>query len=193
MYRLLFFPLLLLALCPIDINSQKLPKHTFFAQTGISLSNNSDAEGSGLLFGLGYQKQILLNRLRYVPFITFGKYTSKGITDVPTAYFNSTSLKNNINFDIINRNNFSLFIGTGFTINYTSGLKGPAVELPIEKSGGYFNQTNFTFNAALGFKFQSEEKLIGYEGHLFNVSIENKNLFSQVDIFQLRVLLNLYK
>lgn len=173
--------------------SQELPKHTIFVQTSISLSNNSYADGTGISFGLGYQKHIWKDRLRFIPSFTFGKYTSKGIKDAPNAYFNTISIKNNINFDVIKKNPFSLFIGTGFTLNYTSGLIGQPKDFVNNDMGDYFNQGNFTLNAALGFRIQPEGKMLGYEIHLFNTSFENKKLFSQVEVFQVRVLFNISK
>ena len=85
----------------LKMYSQDFSKNALFVGVGIGASNNSRMDGLGINWSIGYQRDIWKRRLRIIPSLSFGAYTNKGTTDVPDAYYNSTSLKCNLNFDIL--------------------------------------------------------------------------------------------
>ena len=170
---------------------QDFSKNSLFVGLGIGSSNNSRADGFGVNGAIGYQRDIWKNRLRIVPSISYGTYTNKGITDVPDIYYNSVSLKMNLNFDIIKIKAFSLFIGSGLTANYSSGLIGTGGWPPGRSSSEYFNESNFTFNGLIGFRLTPPKTRIGYELLLLDGSFENKNYFSELSVLKVRLTMKL--
>ena len=139
---------------------------------------------------MGYQRDILNNRLRLVPSISFGSYANKGTTDVPDAYYNSINLKVNLNFDILKIKAFSLFIGSGLTANYSSGLIGTG-GWSGRSSSDYFNELNFTLNGLIGLRLNPAKKRIRYELLLLDGSFENKNYFSELTVLRTRIIIKL--
>lgn len=170
---------------------QDFSKNTLFGGVGIGSSYNSRADGLGINWSIGYQRDIWKNRLRIVPSISFGAYTNKGTTDVPDAYYNSVNLKVNLNFDVIKIKAFSLFIGSGLTANYSSGLIGTGGWPQGRSSSEYFNESNFTFNGLIGFRLAPPKTRIGYELLLLDGSFENKNYFSELSILKVRLMMKL--
>ena len=123
--------------------------------------------------------------------ISFGAYTNTGTTDVPDAYYNSTNLKMNLNFDILKIKIFSLFIGSGLTANYSSGLIGTGGYPPGRSSSDYFKESNFTFNGMIGLRLNPEQNRIGYELLLLDGSFENKKHFSELTVLRVRIIMKL--
>ncbi len=168
------------------------PRNGVFMLYGCSYAENKAADGMGMQWGVGYQQAICKDRLRWVPSFTFGKYSSEGIDDAPHAYFNTISLKNNLSLDVVKISAFSLAMGTGLTLNYSSGLSGPAVDhIQIESSGGYFSNFNVAVNVSMGFRFQPIGKKISYEFYIFDASLPNGDSFAEVAVAQFSLILNL--
>jgi opacity protein-like surface antigen len=170
--------------------SQDFSKSSLFGGIGVGSSNNSRADGLGIKWSIGYQRDIWKNKLRIVPSINFGSYTNIGKRDVPDAYYNSTSLKVNLNFDVLKIESFSLFIGSGVTANYSSGLIGTGGD-PGRSSSEYFNESNFTFNGLIGLRLYPVKNRVGYELLLLDGSLESKKHFSELTVLKLRIILKL--
>ena len=182
--------LLIVIICSVSFSyCQEYSKNTLMMGLGAGGSNNSKARGVGVNFSFGYQHDLGNGRLRIVPSANFGTYTSRFISDTRDAYYTSLGFKTNINYDIIKYKSFSVFLGTGGSINYSSGLKGSGGLGGIQDSD-YFNEFNFAINGAFGLRVLSEEQLMGCELLLINGSFENKNYFSEISI-QLRILFRL--
>ena len=171
--------------------SQEFPRNYFFGGIGIGNSANTRADGLGMNWSIGYQRDIWKNRLRIVPSISFGTYTNKGTTDVPDAYYNSTNLKVNLNFDVLKIKTFSLFIGSGLTVNNSSGLIGTGGWPSGRRYSEYFNESSFTFNGLIGLKLNPTKNRIGYELLLLDGSFENKKDFSKLSVLKVRVIMKL--
>ena len=169
---------------------QDFSENSLFGGIGVGSSNNSRADGLGINWSMGYQRDILNNRLRLVPSISFGSYANKGTTDVPDAYYNSINLKVNLNFDILKIKAFSLFIGSGLTANYSSGLIGTG-GWSGRSSSDYFNELNFTLNGLIGLRLNPAKKRIRYELLLLDGSFENKNYFSELTVLRTRIIIKL--
>lgn len=104
---------LIVFVCLPKIYGQELSKNTLFAGLSYGSSINQRADGMWLRVSLGVQRNIWDDKVRLVPSIGFGTYTHKGITDVGNAYYNTTNLKLNLNFDVVKHKAFSLFVGSG--------------------------------------------------------------------------------
>ena len=89
---------------------------------GVSMGNNTD--GGGLVYTVGYQREIWKERLRFNPNFSIGHYSSKFILDAKDQYFNSMNIETNFYFDLIKIKAFSLVLGCGGLINNSRGLKG---------------------------------------------------------------------
>jgi hypothetical protein len=184
--------LLLLAILLGGIISygQDFSKNSLFGGVGIGSSNNSRADGLGINWSIGYQRDVWKNRLRIVPSISFGIYNGNGTRDVPDVYYNSINLKVDLNFDVIKIKTLTLFVGSGLTTNYSSGLIGTGGS-PGNSSSEYFNESNFTFNGLMGFRLFPPKSRIGYELLLLDGSFENKNYFSELTVFKVRLIIKL--
>ncbi len=149
--------------------------HTLFSSVGFTVAETDVISfGTGISFGVGYQRNIFSNstnnRFRFVPSLSFGSYRSTH-AHFPDAHYSSYNLKTNINFDIIRIKSFSLFLGTGITLNYMSGYVGiggyPDYSndgtLTEKKSNYYFDNTNFAINGLFGFRLNPKDKRLGYE------------------------------
>ena len=148
---------------------QEFSKNAIYASLGVGFYVNekgkNNLNGVGTHWSMGYQRDIWKNRLRIVPSLTFGTYTHKGITTrYHSAFYNSTSLKCNLNFDIIKIKSFSIFIGLGTAINYSNGLT----------SSAYFNEFLFAYSVQAGLRINSENNRIAYELVAINSRFDKK-------------------
>jgi hypothetical protein len=180
--------LLLLLIGYLKSYSQDFSKSSLFVGVGVGSSNNSRAVGLGINGTIGYQRSIWNNRLQAVPSFSFGTYSHKAIDDVPDAFYSSTNLKLNLNFDIFKVKAFSLFVGSGVAANYSSGLIGTGGDTGRNTSE-YFNQFNLAVNGLLGLKLNPAKNRIGYELLLIDGSFNNN--FSEISILKLRVTMKL--
>lgn len=64
-------------------------------KTGFGLGGSfSDAtDGFGLLYSIGFQKELKNDRFRFNPNFSIGHYSSKGMLDARDLYFNSINLQ----------------------------------------------------------------------------------------------------
>lgn len=180
--------LILLLLASLKSYSHDFSKRSLFGGIGIGFSDNPRADGLGIHGSIGYQRNLWKDRLRIVPSVTFGTYTSKGIDDVPDAYFTSTNLKLNLNLDVLKIKAFSVFVGSGLTANYSSGLIGTGGD-PGRTSSAYFNEFIFAFNGLLGLKLNPVNNRIGYELLLLDGSFGND--FTELSILKARIIVKL--
>ena len=178
--------LLVLALGIVMGYGQDRSKNAVFGSRGWGDSNGK----LGINGSVGFQRQLWKDRLRIVPSISFGTYTAKPITGAPDAYSSSTNLKINLNFDILKMKNFSMFFGSGFVINYTSGLLGTGGE-PGRTTSEYFNKTNIGLNGLLGLRLMPSQSRFGYELLLLDGTFPNTNKFSELSI-KLRFIMKIF-
>jgi hypothetical protein len=170
---------------------QEFSKSAFFFGVGYCLSENSKTDGLGFNYTIGYQRDIWRNRLRITPSLSFGAYNGEA-DDAPDAYFSSTNLKCDVNFDLIKIKTFSLFIGTGLTANYSSGLIGTGGD-PGRSTSTYFNETNLALNGLVGLRLNPINHGIRYELALLNASIETRDDFSEITVLQIRIIVKVTK
>jgi hypothetical protein len=148
------------------------PSPTLFSSVGFTVAETEDISwGNGFSFGIGYQRNIFSNstnnRLRFVPSLSFGGYRSTH-AHFADAYYSSYNLKTNINFDIIRIKSFSVFLGTGVTLNYMNGYVGTGgypddPNTTPSRKNYYFDDTNFAINGMVGFRLNPKGKRLGYE------------------------------
>jgi hypothetical protein len=175
------FTLILLTLGLSMTYSQEFSKNSIFVGLSpIGRWENSTREGSGINWTIGYQKNIWKNKIRFVPSLSFGNYSSKGIDDATELNANSTTLKTSLNFDILKIKSFSVFIGSGLAVNYSSGLS---------RYSGYFDNTNFAVNGLLGLKINPEHKRFNYE--LLLADFSSKSDFLELSLLKFRLVMKL--
>ncbi|MDA3928705.1 MAG: hypothetical protein PF541_07065, partial [Prolixibacteraceae bacterium] len=127
---------------------------------GVHMGNNTD--GSGLVYTMGYQKEIWKDRLRFNPNFSIGQYSSKFLPlDARDQYFNSLNLEVNLYYDLIKIESFSIVVGCGGLINNSRGIKGTggrpdySSEKPISE---YVNDYHFGGYLGGGFRINSQNK-----------------------------------
>lgn len=161
--------------------SQEFSKNSIFiGLSPIARWENSIREGSGINWTLGYQKNIWKNKLRFVPSLSFGNYSSKGIDDGIELNVNSTTLKTSLNFDVLKIKSFSVFIGSGLAVNYSTGLS---------RFSGFFDTTNFAVNGLLGLKINPEHKRFNYE--LLLADFSSKSDFLELSLLKFRLIMKI--
>lgn len=129
---------------------------------GIHMGNNTG--GSGLVYTVGFQKEIWKDRLRFNPNFSIGQYSSKilpkGGRD---QHFNSLSLDAKLFFDLIKIESFSFVVGCGGFLNNTRGLIG---------TGG--DPDDFTGKQES--EYVSDYYIGGYIGGGFRINPKNKRI-----------------
>ncbi|MEN8251184.1 MAG: hypothetical protein ABFS32_19785 [Bacteroidota bacterium] len=92
---------------------------------GFGMHMGKNTEGSGTIYTIGYQKEILNDRLRFNPNFSIGQYSSKLFpTGARNQYFNSFNLGSYLFYDLIRIKSVSIVLGAGVFINNSRGLKG---------------------------------------------------------------------
>ncbi|MBT3622196.1 MAG: hypothetical protein HN535_05550, partial [Flavobacteriales bacterium] len=148
---------------------QDFSKNSLFVGLGLGMSENSEINGVGTNWTIGYQNDIRNTRFKLVRSIRFGTYTDILIQDIPQTHFNSINLNVNLNFDFFNVRGFSVFIGSGLTGNFNFGLIGSGGWYE-RLSSNHFRDFNLAINGLSGFRLNPSKKRIGYELLLFPVS-----------------------
>ena len=161
--------------------SQEFSKNgVFFGFSPHSRWENSTKDGIGITWSIGHQRALWNNRVRLVNSLNLGNYTSKGILDAADLNANYTSLRTNLNFDVLRIQSFSVFIGSGLSLNHSSGLS---------RFSGYFNGTYFAINGLLGLKINPKNKRLSYE--LLLVDFASKSGFLELSMLKFRMVVKL--
>jgi hypothetical protein len=104
---------------------QNYSKNSIKLGLGFGLHMGNNSEGSGLIYTVGYQREIWKDRLRFNPNFSIGQYSSKFMPlDARDQYFNSINLEANLYYDLIKIESFSIVVGCGGLVNNSRGLKG---------------------------------------------------------------------
>jgi hypothetical protein len=114
----------LLFLTSLSSFAQEHSPHALSASVGLGIADADVVSGLGLAFGVGYQRTLGKPWLRLVPSLNFASYTNLLTQDVPDAFLNSTSLKVNLNADVLAAGALSVVIGAGLIGNHRAGLIG---------------------------------------------------------------------
>lgn len=139
---------------------------------------DSTNDGLGSNLSIGFERTFKNNRLKLSPIFSIGSYNSKGIDDAQDLQVSSYTLRSVLNYDTFRINRFSVFIGGGLALNYSSGLS----RIP-----GYFNNTNIGVSGLLGLRLTPNNDKFKYELLLFDFnSTSNFKEFSLLK-FQLIV------
>ncbi|NMM47514.1 hypothetical protein [Marinigracilibium pacificum] len=134
---------------------QSFSKHSIKIGSGIGYSEGMQTNGLGLIYSLGYQKEMLNGRLRLNPNFSFGHYSTRISLDSKDQFFNSINIDTKIFYDIIRIRSFSVVAGLGALVNNSRGIIGNRGEIPNEYSeyisdfhvGGFFG-AGFRVNPA---------------------------------------------
>ncbi len=170
---------------------QDFSKSSLFGGVGFGHSKNSRVDGLGTNWSIGYQGDIWKNRLRIVPCVSFGTY-SRTLSTFVDEHYNSTSLKVNLNFDILKIKTFSLLIGSGLAVNISSGLVYKTSVSGRRSSSEKFNdESNFAFNGLIGLRLNPAQNRIGYELLLLDGSSKLGGDFSELTFLRARIIMKL--
>lgn len=119
---------LVLLLVLMNITSsfgQEVSKESIKIGFGPGMHMGRNTQGTGLVYTIGYQRELLNDRLRFNPNFSIGQYSSGLLPlDARDQYFNSTSLEANLYYDLLKLESFSIVIGVGALINHSRGLEG---------------------------------------------------------------------
>jgi hypothetical protein len=138
-------------------------KSTLKYGIGIGVSDGYRTTGGGGLLSVGYQLDLLKDRLRLNPNLTFGYFNAKYVLDVRDQWFNSINLETIIYFDVIRIKAFSLTIGAGGVINNTKGLLGPGGFPPAESNSDYISDWHYGGFLGGGFRINPKNSRIAIE------------------------------
>lgn len=161
-----------------------------FGGLGFGFSENALADGIGVNFSMGYQRTIN-ERFRLISSLSSGAYSGDGVLDAPDSYFSSSSLKLNLNFDVIRIKRFSAFIGSGMALNYSDGLVGTGGD-PQRSSSFYFNEWNGAIAALMGLRVNPEHIPFAWELLLLD-AIFNQEEFFNLTFLRFRMFVKLNK
>jgi hypothetical protein len=141
---------------------QDFSKNSIKIGLGFGMHIGNNTEGSGLVYTIGYQREIWNKRLRFNPNFSLGQYSSKFLPlDARDQYFNSLNLEANLFLDLIKINSFSFVVGCGGLINNSRGMKG---------GGG--DPDNYSYN--LTSEYINDFHFGGYLGGGFRINSPNK-------------------
>lgn len=131
--------------------AQDKSKNSIKVGLGAGMSEGNTTEGLGTIITLGYQRDLLNDRLRLNPNLSFGYYNSKRIDDSNDQYFNSINLSTNIYYDLIRYKSISLVVGTGVFVNNTQGLNGTGGDTNnVNQHSAYISEWHFGGFAGAG-------------------------------------------
>jgi len=104
--------------------AQEFSKSSIKIGFGIGLSDgdNFRLSGAGLIYTVGYQREIWEDRLRFNPNFSIGNYSAIAIDGGSEQYFNAINIATNLYYDLIKIKAFSLFLGGGGLLNTSRGL-----------------------------------------------------------------------
>ena len=145
----------------VQAQEQGFSKNSIKVGIGVGASSGSNTDGFGVVYSLGYQREIWKDRLRVNPNFSIGHYSSQSMLDAPDLYFNSTTLVTNLYFDLIRVKSFSLVLGCGALVNKSKGLKGTGGDFDpevVQQSSEYVSNYHVGGTVAAGFRFNSPNK-----------------------------------
>ncbi|MFV0522369.1 MAG: hypothetical protein ACK5MI_08105 [Mangrovibacterium sp.] len=150
---------------------------------GCGVSMGNDTEGIGMVYSVGYQREIWKDRLRLNPNFSIGHYSSWQILDAPDQFFNAINLDTKLFYDLIKVKTFSLVVGCGTLINNSKGCKGPEVyddeDYDTPLNAGYTNNFHFGGYLGAGFRINSPNKRTVINIMPFNLHFGN-NYFAEL-------------
>ncbi|MDE0470823.1 MAG: hypothetical protein OXH57_02690 [Ekhidna sp.] len=133
----------------------------FAGAFGPSFGANIDSDGVGVIFGAGIQQPIVKERLRSHANVTYARYFAAGIGQ-QRSEFGSLSMRYDLNVDAIKIRRFTLLLGTGLGVNWSSGW--------ISKLSNRFSNAELFLSALGGVRILAEEGL-KYEVLLLNLGV----------------------
>ena len=137
---------------------QGFSKNSIKIGLGIGASMSGAIDGSGLVYIIGYQREIWKDRLRLNPNFSIGQYSSKYVMDARDQYFNSMNLETNLYYDLIKIKSFSMVLGCGVLINNSRGIIGTGGDYAQPQTSEYFSDFYFGGYVGGGFRINSPNK-----------------------------------
>ena len=185
------FVLSLLCLGGLASFAQERSPNALFASVGMGTINDGVVVGQiGLAVGIGYQRTLGKSWLRLVPSLNFATYTNQGTQDVPDAFLNSTSLKVDLNADLLTKGAFSVVIGAGLIGSHRAGLLGTG-GYPGRRSSEYFSRAHLAVNGLMGFRLVPAASRVSYELISFSIGLGGERYGAEGLFLQARVLFDL--
>ncbi len=178
----------LLFLISLPSFAQERSPHALFGSVGMGAVNDGVVVGQiGLAVGIGYQRTLGKPWLRLVPSLNFASYTNRLTQDVPDAFLNSTSLKVNLNADVLAAGAFSVMIGAGLIGNHRAGLLGTGGD-PGRQSSEYVSRVHLAVNGLAGFRLVPAASRVSYELISFGIGLGGERYGAEGVFVQARVL-----
>lgn len=167
-------PLLLLSLMtclviPNDIYSQESQFKNSAITTGIGFGNHGSSfphmEGRGLVFSLGWQKSIgEKNKIRINPNLIYSEYRQATATDMPSRFYNTSSIGLDFQYDIIRYRFVSLMAVTGVFYNYSRGIVASFTTMEGDYlPTRYIHSSNVGWEASLGLRVEPKNWGVAFE------------------------------
>ncbi|MBK7711047.1 MAG: hypothetical protein IPJ37_08940 [Bacteroidales bacterium] len=128
----------------------------------------SRADGVGITYSAGFQRELRNPRFRINPNLSFGQYSSRFVMDARDEYFNSTNLETIFFFDLFKGKKGALVIGAGGLVNNTRGLLGTGGEYEGQQSSEYISEFHLAAYVGCGLRFSSPDKRLAFEFMPFN-------------------------
>ncbi|MCP4457039.1 MAG: hypothetical protein GY816_03275 [Cytophagales bacterium] len=116
---------------------------------GLAGNINSFTDGFGVNLGAGIQKPIWRDKIRIHPSINYGRFWGGFGAHIPETGFNSTSLRFDVESDLLRVGSLSLLLGTGLMLNNTFGWVETDLN-SLEPRKSKFSTTTLAFNLFLG-------------------------------------------
>jgi hypothetical protein len=151
--------------CVLSFGQEKdFSKSALVYKAGLGIFDGGNNSGVGGTIVLGYQRDLLKERLRLNPNLTLGYFNSKFVTDVRDQWFNSISLETNLYFDLIKIQAFSLTLGAGGVINNTKGIYGSGGDGPNSNNNSeYFSDWYYGFYLGGGLRINPKKSKLAFE------------------------------
>ncbi|MBN1251722.1 MAG: hypothetical protein JXR51_11440 [Bacteroidales bacterium] len=156
-----------------NIQSQEFSKNSIRISSGIGVSMDGTTDGLGIIYSVGYQRDIWKDKFRFNPNFSIGHYSSKFVMDARDQYFNSINLQTNLFYDLIKIRAFSVVLGTGLLINNSRGLIGTGGDFEGEQSSEYFSDFYFGGYFGGGFRINSPNKRATIDIMPLNINFGN--------------------
>jgi len=154
---------------------------------GLSTNINRFSEASGVNLGIGLQKSIWRDRIRIHPSVNYGRFFRAFILHTKRTGFNSTSLRYDVEGDLIRVGSIGFLIGTGLMLNRTSGWIEADGSKTFSKSR--FSTSTMAYNFLAGFRHTPKKRGKAItELILLNVTFDkwDQDTFSEVTFLQVR-------